>query len=93
MNLYTAQDLLNRQAKELRKINSIHNRFQYNGYEYRFTFEGGFSAAVRIDRREIGRRNFKYYLVVPCNKEKYWDSAYEKCVDEIAKREDKQRGV
>lgn len=91
MDLYSAQDLLDRQAKELRKINAIYLRFQYNGYEYRFTFEGGFSANVRIDRREIGKRNFKFYLLVPCNKEKYWDTAHEKCIDEILKREDERR--
>lgn len=54
--------ILNRQARMLRRINGI--RITHGRYEYRFVYEGGFSAFVRLDRRPIGGRKYAYYDAV-----------------------------
>ena len=59
MRLETAYAILNAQDKCIRKVND--RRFVYDGYEYRLMYGGGFAAYVGIDRREVGKRNFKYF--------------------------------
>lgn len=59
MTYTQAVRFLDRQNKNLKKVNGM--RFVYGGYEYRVKYEGGFAAFVRIDRRLVGTRNFKYY--------------------------------
>lgn len=50
---------LGAQDRKLRKINKT--RFVHDGYEYRLVYEGGFAPMVSIERRQVGRRNFKYF--------------------------------
>lgn len=59
MTYTEAVKFLDWQNKNLRKANDM--RFVQNGYEYRVKYEGGFAAFVRIDRRLVGTRNFKYF--------------------------------
>lgn len=59
MTYEIAKTLIGAQERRISKINGI--RFEYEGFEYRLTYEGGFAAFVRIDRRQIGKRNFKYF--------------------------------
>lgn len=59
MNIEFAKALLKTQDRNLRRIRNI--RIYNNGYEYRINYEGGFAAYIAIDRREIGKRNFKYF--------------------------------
>ena len=54
-----AKKFLQTQDRNIRRVNGI--KIQHNGYEYRLTYKGGFASYVAIDRREIGRRNFKYF--------------------------------
>jgi hypothetical protein len=49
--------ILGAQTRNLRKVNGT--RFEYKGYEYRVTWYGGFASYVGIDRRQVGKRNFK----------------------------------
>ena len=59
MTYKNAQILIEAQSHNLRKINDV--RIEHDGYEYRVTYRGGFGSYVAIDRREIGKRNFKYF--------------------------------
>ena len=59
MRLETAYGILRVQDGGLRKVDDT--RFVMNGYEYRLKYFGGFAPIVDIQRREVGRRNFKYY--------------------------------
>lgn len=59
MTYKNAVSFLNAQDRNLRKMNNT--RFIHNGYEYRLMYRGGFAAYVAIDRRKVGKRNFKYY--------------------------------
>ena len=59
MNYEQAVAFLGAQERNLRKINNV--RFMHKGYEYRLKYEGGFAAFFAIERREVGKRNFKYY--------------------------------
>lgn len=59
MTYENAVAIVGAQERNLRKVNGV--RFEYNGYEYRVTYRGGFAAYVAIDRRKIGTRNFKYF--------------------------------
>lgn len=51
--------LLKAQDRNIRKVNGV--KFIHNGYEYRLTYMGGFASYVGIDRRKVGKRNFKYF--------------------------------
>ena len=57
--MLTVREFCARQAYSLKALNNT--RIFYNGYEYRVTFSGGISCYMAIDRREIGKRNFKYF--------------------------------
>ena len=59
MSYEHAVRILRAQDKELRKLNR--KRFTAGGYEYRLAYEGGFAPGIRIDRRPVGKRNFRWY--------------------------------
>ena len=59
MTYENALIILGVQERNIRKVNGI--RFTHNGYEYRITYKGGFASYVAIDRRAVGKRNFKYF--------------------------------
>lgn len=59
MTYEIAKALVSAQERRISKINGV--RFDYEGFEYRLTYEGGFTAFVRIDRRQIDKHNFKYF--------------------------------
>ncbi len=51
--------VVDKQDGNLKRINNT--RFVIDGYEYRLTYKGGFTAYIAIDRRKVGTRNFKYF--------------------------------
>lgn len=59
MTYSQAVDLLRSQEFRVKKVDGV--RFVVGRYEYRLMYEGGFASFVRIDRREVGKRNFKYF--------------------------------
>lgn len=59
MTYEMAKVFVGAQERRIRKIDGV--RFDHKGFEYRLTYEGGFAAFVRIDRRQIDKRNFKYF--------------------------------
>ena len=59
MTYENARVLLASQDRSLRKVNNT--RFVHGKYEYKILYEGGFAAFVGIYRREVGKRNFKYW--------------------------------
>ena len=59
MTYNEAISILGAQERKLSKIKDV--RFTHDGYEYRVRYEGGFAAFVSVDRRQIGKRNFKYF--------------------------------
>lgn len=59
MTYENAKIILGLQNRNIRKVNGV--RFVRDGYEYRITYFGGFAAYVGIDRRQLGKRNFKYF--------------------------------
>ena len=59
MTYNEAVNLLRAQDRRISKVNGV--RFVDGGYEYRLSYRGGFASYVAIDRREIGKRNFKYF--------------------------------
>lgn len=59
MNISIAKTIVAIQEKRLSAIKDT--RFVCGKYEYRANYEGGFACYIAVDRREIGRRNFKYF--------------------------------
>ena len=59
MTYADAVRFLGAQERNIRRVNGT--RFVHGKYEYRLTYRGGFAAYVAIDRREVGKRNFKYF--------------------------------
>ena len=59
MTYQMACAFISAQEKRIRKVDGV--RFVHKGYEYRLTYRGGFAAYVAIDRREVGKRNFKFF--------------------------------
>lgn len=59
MTAMRATAILSQQEKNLRKLNNL--RFVKGGYEYKLAYEGGISCYFSIHRRQVGKRNFKYY--------------------------------
>lgn len=59
MTYQMACAVIGEQERRVKKIDGV--RFIHEGYEYRLTYCGGFAAYVAIDRREVGKRNFKYF--------------------------------
>jgi len=62
MTYGTALTILQLQDRNIRKIDGV--RMVKGNYEYRIKYFGGFASYVGIDRREIGKRNFKYFSCV-----------------------------
>lgn len=59
MNISIAKTIVAIQEKRLSAIKDI--RFVCDKYEYRANYEGGFACYIAVDRREVGKRNFKYF--------------------------------
>lgn len=59
MTYATAKTLLNLQERNISKIDGT--RIGHKGFEYRITYMGGFASYIAIDRRQSGKRNFKYF--------------------------------
>lgn len=59
MSYKEARVLLDMQDRNIRKVDGL--RMVDGDYEYRVTYFGWFAAYVGIDRRLIGKRNFKYF--------------------------------
>lgn len=59
MNISFAKALV---ADQNARIKTLHGkRFVFNGYEYELRYEGGISSFVALFRRQVGKRNFKYF--------------------------------
>ena len=83
---FTRGDVMDKyqlQARELRRLNGM--TAKYHGYQYRLTYAGGPGCYVRIDRRQIGTRNYKHFLNVSCYEDHYWDTAHARCLIAIKK--------
>lgn len=59
MTVMRATAIIDQQERNLRKLNNY--RFVQGGYEYKLLYEGGISSFFSIHRRQVGKRNFKYY--------------------------------
>lgn len=66
MRYQTARAILEMQDRNIRKVNGI--RMIEGNYEYRATYYGKFGAYFGIDRRVIGKRNFKFFCGVSADK-------------------------
>ena len=64
MRIETARGIIGLQNARIRTLNK--KRFEHKGYEYEIRYEGGFAAFVSLYRREIGKRNFKYFNGTGC---------------------------
>ena len=64
MDVATAYAIVRSQNLRIRKLHG--EKFVHNGYEYRIMYEGGFATFVSLYRREVGKRNFKYYKGTGC---------------------------
>ena len=58
MTFEDALCVIRNQSRNCKRFDGL--RFTDNEYEYRLRYEGGFAMFFAIERREIGRRNFKY---------------------------------
>ena len=59
MNASIARSFISIQNNSIRKIDNT--RLTDGRYEYKLTYEGGFSSFISINRREIGRKKFEYF--------------------------------
>lgn len=64
MDIRTAYAIVGLQNKRIRTLDG--QRFVHKGYEYEIRYEGGFATFVSLFRREIGRRNFKWFEGAGC---------------------------
>ena len=64
MNIKTAYGIINMQTARIKTLHG--KRFIHKGYEYEVRYEGGFAAFVALYRRELGKRNFKFYKGEGC---------------------------
>ena len=62
MDIGMARMILATQNARISKLNN--KRFVHNDFEYRLLYEGGFVPTITIERRQIGKRNFKYFDLV-----------------------------
>lgn len=88
MNYITACNLLAYQRQRIRKVDNV--RFIYGKHEYRLTYRGGFAEYIGIDRREIGKRNFKYYDGFGAYNLMSAKSAIEEAINIVKTREEKK---
>lgn len=80
MDINVARALVQIQDRRISKLNGL--RFTHKGYEYEIRFEGGFACMVSLYRRELGRRNFKYFDGAGC-----WDChTAEEAVKKLTKK-------
>ncbi len=80
MDINVARALIQIQDRRISKLDG--KRFIYKGFEYEFRFEGGFACFVGVYRRQIGRRNFKYFDGEGC-----WDChTAEEAVKKLTKK-------
>lgn len=59
MTIMEARTVIEMQERNFRQLHNT--KFVHGNYEYRIRYEGGFSAFFAIQRREIGKRNFKFF--------------------------------
>ena len=59
MNIKTAYGIITMQNERIRTLHG--KRFTHKGYEYEIRYEGGFASFVSLYRRQVGKRNFKYF--------------------------------
>ena len=59
MSYAHARVILAAQDRAVSKINGY--RFLHGEYEYRLCYEGGFTCFISIERRQVGKRNFKWF--------------------------------
>ena len=64
MDISIARVIVASQNKRISKLDG--QRFIHKGYEYEIRYEGGFATFVALYRREVGRRNFKYFKGEGC---------------------------
>ena len=59
MTYKNAQIIIGLQNKKINALNG--EKFTIGNYEYRFMIKSGFYIYVGLDRREVGRRRYKFY--------------------------------
>ena len=64
MNIQTARGIINMQNARIKTLHGT--RFIHGRYEYEVRYEGGFATFVSLWRRELGKRNFKYFRGEGC---------------------------
>lgn len=80
MDIGMARVILATQNARIRKLNN--KRFVYNNFEYRLLYEG-VVPAITIERRQIGKRNFKYFDMVDVSRCYGQSEAMELVMNEI----------
>ncbi len=76
--------LVQYQKRNLKKVNGI--VIDHKGYQYRLTYYGGFSEYIAIDRRQIGKRNYKYFSGIGAYHCLSVAGAVAECMEEIKKK-------
>ena len=76
--------LVQYQKRNLKKVNGI--VIEYKGYQYRLTYFGWFSEYIGIDRRLIGKRNYKYFSGIGAWHYLSAMGAVAACMEEIEKK-------
>lgn len=66
MDIRTAYTIIGGQMKSIKKLDKF--RFTHKGFEYEIRYYGGIALIVDLYRREIGKRNFKYFKGTACYK-------------------------
>lgn len=84
MTFDEAIKLVQYQKRVLKKVNGI--VIDYKGYQYRLTYFGGFSEYIGIDRRQIGKRNYKYFSGIGAWHYRSVAGAVAACMEEIEKK-------
>lgn len=85
MDIGMARVILATQNARISKLNN--KRFVYKDFEYRLLYEGGFAPAITIERRQIGKRNFKYFDLVDVSRCYGQNGAMQLVMNEIEKGE------
>ena len=85
MDIGMARVILATQNARISKLNN--KRFVHKDYEYRLLYEGGFVPVITIERRQIGKRNFKYFDLVDVSRCYGQNGAMELVMNEIEKGE------
>lgn len=64
MDVRTAYSIVRGQNERIRALHG--KRFVHKGYEYEVRYEGGFATMVSLYRRQVGKRNFKWFTTEGC---------------------------